>query len=331
MKHTHILVIRPGAIGDVLLTFPVLQALREAYVNPQITLVSNAVVLPLALASGIVDEVFDYQDIRWSELFSEPGIHSPAVLDLLAQTDLAICWLRDPDHIVEQNLREAGVKRVIVAPGRPPEGTRVHIVEYLGGTVGLSPTQGTVGLPSVQGTRKGHPYHTRAGSCMVGVPLAGTLGGDAIDRIPSSHQIAIHPGSGGAAKCWPTENFAEVIERLWRQNRPVLLLAGPADNDRLESILGQLSPAPKPELLQVLANKPLLEVAHHLQACWGYLGNDAGITHLAAMLGVPTVAIFGPSDPVVWHPVGPGVKVIRERILERLAVDVVMDAINSFI
>ncbi len=300
MKHTHILVIRPGAIGDVLLTFPVLQALGEAYVNPQITLVSNAAVLPLALASGIVDEVFDYQDIRWSELFSESGIHSPAVLDLLAQTDLAICWLRDPDHIVEQNLREAGVKRVIVAPGRPPEGTRVHIVDYLAGTVGLLPVQGTVG-------------------------------GDAIDRIPSSHQIAIHPGSGGAAKCWPAENFAEVIKRLWQQNRPVLLLAGPADDDRLESILGQLSPAPKPELLQVLANKPLLEVAHHLQACQCYLGNDAGITHLAAILGVPTVAIFGPSDPAVWRPVGPSVKVIREHTLERLAVDVVMDAINSFI
>ena len=308
MKHIHILVIRPGAIGDVLLAFPVLQALREAYVNPQITLVSNAVVLPLALASGIVDEVFDYQDICWSELFSESGIHSPAALDPLAQTDLAICWLRDPDHIVEQNLREAGVKRVIVAPGRPPEGTHVHIVDYLSETVGLSLMQGTVALPFV-----------------------GALGGDAIDRIHSSHQIAIHPGSGGAAKCWPAENFAEIIERLWQQNRPVLLLAGPADDDQLESILGQLSPAPKPELLQVLANKPLLEVAYRLQACRCYLGNDAGITHLAAILGVPTVAIFGPSDPAVWRPIGPSVKVIRERALERLAVDVVMDAINSFI
>jgi ADP-heptose:LPS heptosyltransferase len=145
------------------------------------------------------------------------------------------------------------------------------------------------------------------------------------------HQIAIHPGSGGAAKCWPVENFAEVIERLWQQNRPVLLLTGPADNDRLESILGQLSPAPKPELVQVLANKPLLEVAHHLQACWGYLGNDAGITHLAAILGVPTVAIFGPSDPAVWRPVGPCVKVIRERTLERLSTDMVIEAINSFV
>lgn len=300
MKHTHILVIRPGAIGDVLLTFPVLQALREAYVNPQITLVSNAFVLPLALAYGIADEAFDYQDIRWSELFSEPGIHSPAVLDLLAQTDLAICWLRDPGHIVEQNLREAGVKRLIVAPGRPLEDTHVHIVDYLAGTIGHSPLLGE------------HPTP--------GKPVPANL-----------HQIAIHPGSGGVVKCWPAENFAEVIERLWQQNRPVLLLAGPADDHRLESILGQLSPAPKPELLQVLANKPLLEVAHHLQACRCYLGNDAGITHLAAMLGVPTVAIFGPSDPAIWRPVGPSVKVIRERTLERLAVDVVMDAINSFL
>lgn len=307
MKHTPILVVRPGAIGDVLLTLPVLQALREAYVNPHITLVSNAVVLPLALASGIVDEVFDYQDIRWSELFSDSGIHSPAVRDLLAQTNLAICWLRDPDHIVEQNLREAGVKRLIVAPGRPPEGTRVHIVEYLAATVGHSP----------------HPHSP---------PLLPAEHPTPGKTVPANlHQIALHPGSGGAAKCWPTENFVEVIERLWQQNLPVLLLAGPADDERLESILGQLSPTPKPELLQVLANKPLLEIAHYLQACRCYLGNDAGITHLAAMLGVPTVAIFGPSDPVVWRPIGPIVKVIWERVLERLSADVVIDAINTFI
>src|SRR5258706_9018435 len=276
MKHIHILVIRPGAIGDVLLTFPVLQALREAYVNPQIALVSNAVVLPLALAYGIADEAFDYQDIRWSELFSEPGIHSPAVLDLLAQTDLAICWLRDPDHIVERNLRKAGVKRLIVAPGRPPEGTRVHIVDYLAGTIGHSPSRGGSGADEGRGPlwppAVGNDPLTRRVS-----PLR------AATRAPSPRphpptplrvkQIAIHPGSGGTAKCWPAENFAEVIERLWQQNRPVRLLVGPADDDRLESILGQLSPAPKPGLVPGLANKPSRDVGRPLQRCRCYLGN----------------------------------------------------------
>ena len=300
MKHMQISVIRPGAMGDVLLTFPVLQALRKECVNAHITLVSNSVVLPLALAYKIVDEAFDYQDISWSELFSEAGIRSPSLRNLLAQTDLAICWLRDSDHIVEKNISKAGVKHLIVAPGRPAEGARVHIVDYLAGTLGLSPIQGTMGGGTIDGS---HPLQ----------------------------QIAVHPGSGSPTKCWPPIYFAEVIERLWQQNRPVLLLAGPADVERLETILTRLSPSPKPELLQILTNRPLLEVAYHLQNCRCYLGNDSGITHLAAMLSIPTIAIFGPSDPAIWHPVGPTVKVIRERTLEQVTVDLIMEAINSFI
>jgi ADP-heptose:LPS heptosyltransferase len=48
------------------------------------------------------------------------------------------------------------------------------------------------------------------------------------------------------------------------------------------------------------------------------------------MLGIPTVAIFGPSDPTIWHPIGPTVKVIQEHTLEQVTVDLVMEAINSF-
>ncbi|HZU67584.1 MAG TPA: glycosyltransferase family 9 protein [Ktedonobacteraceae bacterium] len=302
MKQTRILVIRTGAIGDVLLAFPVLQALREEYFKPHVTLVSNAAVLPLAQAWGVADEVFDYQDMCWSELFADGGIRSPAVRELLAEIDLAICWLRDPNGIVARNVREAGARQVIIAPGRPLEGVSVHIVEYLAGTIGMRIGRGGA-HKSVMGT---------------------------INRLSRDNTIAIHPGSGGATKCWPVEHFVAVVERLWRQDRPVLLLAGPADDRRLESMLGRITRAPKAGLLQVLANRPLLEVASRLQACRCYLGNDSGITHLAALLGVPTIALFGPSDPAIWHPVGPAVKVIQERPLERLPVDTVMEAIEAF-
>jgi ADP-heptose:LPS heptosyltransferase len=80
-------------------------------------------------------------------------------------------------------------------------------------------------------------------------------------------------------------------------------------------------------MFKILTNAPLLEVARHLQQCMCYLGNDSGITHLAAMLGVPTVAIFGPTDPAIWRPMGPSVKVIHEGALEDVSVDFVMQAI----
>ena len=300
-----ILVIRPGAIGDTLLTFPVLKVLRTRYAKPHITLVGNAAVLPLALASGIVEEVSDYGHPQWSELFSTEGVHTLALRDLLQHTNLAICWLRDPDGVVEQNLRMAGIKRVIVAPGRPPEGMRIHVVEYLAETLALQNVEGQFIAPI--------SMHLTASNV-----------------LPSHNQyIAIHHGSGGAHKCWPAPYFAVVIERLWRRNCPVLLLAGPADHEHLRDVLNHLSSASS-EMLKVLADAPLLEVAEHLQKCRCYLGNDSGITHLAAMLGVPTVALFGPSDPLVWRPLGPVVRIIEERHLERLHVDTVLETLESF-
>ena len=102
-----ILVIRPGAIGDALLAFHILKILRTQYADAHITLVSNASVLPLALAFGLVEEVSDYADIAWSELFSAEGMRSRRMRELLRQTELAICWLRDPEGVVEHNLLKA--------------------------------------------------------------------------------------------------------------------------------------------------------------------------------------------------------------------------------
>lgn len=320
----NILIIRPGAIGDVLLTFPVLQGLRARYSSPHLTFVSNASVLPLAQASGLVDEVSDYQDRLWSELFSTKGIRTPALKDRLQTMDMAICWLRDAEGIIERNLRAVGIRQIIIAPGRLPVGERVHVVEYLAKTVGVEADISKymhLTLWEMKGTAgdlKGHPLLSTPPS-----PLQK-------QKKQNDESIAIHPGSGGAQKCWPIESFASVIERLWERSHPVLLLAGPADTERLAYLQRRLAAPPATDLFRVVFNAPLLEVARQLQQCRGYLGNDSGITHLAAMLGVPTVAIFGPSDPVIWRPVGDRVRVIYEPELENLPVDVVMETLSTF-
>ena len=341
----HILIIRPGAIGDALLSFPVLKALREHYTGAHITLVSNAQVLPLALAFGVADEVGDYQDIQWSELFSSNG--TPALQDLLQQIELAICWLRDPGGMVERNLRMNGIRRLIIAPGRPPEGARVHVVEYLAQTVGLPIKRSQWSVPSLlqypqSGSSKRRcvcqfhttPHAPSQETFYIGLPnksIDFALGTDSVSSEgPACDYVAIHPGSGGPQKCWPVIHFAAVIERLWQQNRPVLLLAGPADTERVRDLINLVATPPRPEMFKTLTNEPLLEVARHLQPCRCYLGNDSGITHLAAMLGVPTVALFGPSDPAVWEPVGPCTKVLYGQLLEQAPVNVVMEAIDAF-
>jgi heptosyltransferase-3 len=298
-----ILVIRPGAIGDALLTFPVLKALKEETPDTHITLVSNALVLPLALAFGVAEQVFDFQDIQFIELFSTTGIRTSFMRGLLEQTDLAICWMRDSDGIIAHNLKTSGVKHLVIAPGRPHESERVHIVDYLAHTVGLP----------IVGTRFIAPLSFQA---------VNTSSKSLTNRF-----VAIHPGSGAVQKCWPISRFATVIKRLWERNRPILLLSGLADTGRVADLLQQLSSPPTSAMFKILTNAPLLKVASQLQQCTCYLGNDSGITHLAAMLGIPTIAIFGPTDPAIWRPLGPFVKVLQGNTLEDVTVDEVMGAI----
>lgn len=294
----NILIIRPGAIGDALLSFPTLHALRSIFRAQRIIFVSNTSVLPLALAWKIADEVADFEESRWSELFSPAGIRGAELRELLAATDMAICWLHDSDHRVETNLRQAGVKKVIVAPGRPPEKSFTHVAEYLASTVKIPAKQ----------VRHWH----------LSLPDAPKVG----------RTVAIHPGSGSERKNWPIASYAEVIKSLWQQKYEVLLIAGPAEEHKLAYFQRHLKP---PEgLYRTLVNAPLLEIAQQLRQCRGYLGNDSGITHLAAMLGVPTVAIFGPGSRVSnWEPLGKHVTVIQQPDLNFLAPHIVMIMIRE--
>jgi heptosyltransferase-3 len=304
-NHRRILMIRPGAIGDCLLTFPIMQVFK-ATDNAHITFVSNAAVLPLALACGLADEVDDYGALHWSELFSTEGIQSPSLRALIDSSDLVFCWLRDPEGLVQRNLRATHARRVMVAPGRPAEGTRIHIVDYLAQTAGIerTPLDAIVrGMPTL--TTRAH-----------------------VASEPTARQITIHPGSGGARKCWPVASFAAVIQQLWQRAVSVLLLAGPADHERLAA-LQHLLPTPPTGMLTTMVDAPLVEVAAALHICKGYLGNDSGITHLAALLAVPTIVLFGPTDPAVWKPVGPLVHVLHNPILEHLPVTRVMQAITE--
>src|SRR5579875_848878 len=326
MRKRHITIIRPGALGDSLLTFPIMRALKDAQPS-HITFVSNAAVLPLAQAWGVADVVYDYSDPCWSELFADQGIQSPVLRTLFANSDLIICWLRDPDGVVQHNLNAIAIGQIIVAPGRPAEGQRIHIVDYLAQTIAL----GNAVQKEIMDSVTERDTTTIYGFLMHG----GYGGGDPLTRpalfvCPAGRAapLAIHPGSGGARKCWPVSSFAELIQRLWQQAIPVLLLGGPADHERIAA-LQQMLPAPEIDMLTMLVDAPLLEVATALQACRGYIGNDSGITHLAAMTGIPVVALFGPSDPAVWRPVGPNVTILYESVLNNLPVEQVWQATQA--
>jgi ADP-heptose:LPS heptosyltransferase len=118
-------------------------------------------------------------------------------------------------------------------------------------------------------------------------------------------RVILHPGSGGAAKIWP--RFAELARAL----PDATILLGPCD-----SPLNTGNP--------ILQNLSLEAVAGRLRNCRVFIGNDSGITHIAAYWGTPTVALFGPTDPGIWGPLGRRVKVLQRPSLLDISVDEVM-------
>jgi ADP-heptose:LPS heptosyltransferase len=114
-------------------------------------------------------------------------------------------------------------------------------------------------------------------------------------------EVLIHPGSGSAAKNWPAARFAELITTV---DAPVRLIVGEADVAAAEAVERSLG-----RTLPRLEQPPLAELAQRLAGCRGYVGNDSGVSHLAGLCGAHTVALFGPTNPAVWRPLGPSVTV----------------------
>ncbi len=117
-----------------------------------------------------------------------------------------------------------------------------------------------------------------------------------VPAAPVENFAVIHPFSGGARKNWPLENFRRVAARL---DMPVKWTAGP--EEKLEN---------------AVRFTDLFELACWLSTARVYLGNDSGISHLAAAVGTPVVAIFLATDPEIWAPRGPRVTVLRDPAID---------------
>jgi hypothetical protein len=125
-------------------------------------------------------------------------------------------------------------------------------------------------------------------------------------RVNPDGPVVIHPGSGGRDKCWPAERVEALLDHLRAIGRPACVVIGEVERERVAAEVIERWR----DLADVIEPGSLMELARVIGAASVYVGNDSGPTHLAAQLGVTTVALFGPSDPRVWAPVGPRVRVL---------------------
>lgn len=180
----------------------------------------------------------------------------------------------------------------------------------------ISALEGT-GVPCV--FHKALPHPDWEGSVtdfyakQIGAPqgLVPSLSPGGTGKVTQRNTIVIQPFSGSGNKNWPLRFYRELAEQL---RLPVEWLAGPEE-----------------ELEGAIRIPQLDQLAKWIGAAKLYVGNDSGITHLAAMMGVPTLALFGPASPKCWQPVSANAETLRTDDLNELSVAAVLAAANRLL
>ena len=296
-----ILVIRGGAIGDFILTLPVLSALRGHFPDAHIELLGYTNVTSLALASGLAHGSLSIESRALARFFAPKGDLDSKLCEYFSEFALIFSYLYDPDKFFESNVKSCFKGQFICGPHRPSDET-VHATDLF-----LSPLRALAIFDADPQPR----LHLPA------------------PELSSDIWFAIHPGSGSEKKNWPIEAWLEFALALQsRRSGGVLLVGGEAEGDKLEYLSARL----EPNRVKVLRSQPLVEVARHLQVCSAYIGHDSGISHLAAALGLKGLILWGETNAQIWRPRSPDMRLLEADCgLSNLKPQVVLDAFIEFI
>jgi ADP-heptose:LPS heptosyltransferase len=239
----------------------------------------------------LIDDWIPLEGQAWLGLFSEPLSISAQLQSRLNRCDLAVVWTEDKDDALRSVFQDLGIAQAQIQSPFSPELRARHqsdrFLETLGETAGDSSPEGTLQVP---------PHLLKRGK-------------DYLETLRISHDqslVLVHPGSGSVHKRFEPRRLALLIEQLWLRGMCPLVLEGPADQNVVGNVLQFMS---KPPL--VLRDLDLSQLAGVLAQVTFYIGHDSGVTHLSALLGVPTIALFGPTDPQRWAPHGSHVTILR--------------------
>lgn len=286
-----IVMLHPGGLGDLLLAVPAIRGLRERFPNHQLLLCGHNQGAELLVECGLVDRWISAQTTVCTALFAGSTPEDAVLGEWLSRCDVAVGWTSDDAGSIAAALRYGGAGAVVVQSPFASPLTSIHqsdrFIEIVGGEAG-----------KVSMDPLSIPQELRA-EAKAYLDACG---------LPAERPLAmVHAGSGSRHKCVKPEILLPVLEGLEAQGLEPLLLQGPADHEMVERLLAHLPR--QPVVLRDLSVRLLAGVLSQVAL---FLGHDSGVTHLAASLDTPTVALFGPTDPARWAPRGPAVTVIRE-------------------
>ena len=286
-------IIHPGALGDVLLAVPAIQGLREKYPLDEVLLVAQEPIGRFLRTCNVIDAWISIDHPDAASLFSSCVMGGGELDSWMSRCERAVVWLKDEEGIVHRRLASWRVREIIGASPFSSVLKSAHqsdrFLESLGEQGCVSSDNKFLRLPGKL-IQDGFESLVQQG-LRVEKPFA-----------------VLHPGSGSRSKCSNPFILDAVLRQLQEQGMQVLILEGPADQESVEA-LRRFVRTP----IHVIRDLDLETVAGLLHLAQVYIGHDSGITHLAGLVGVPTLAFFGPTDPGRWAPRGSHVRVLRGR------------------
>jgi heptosyltransferase III len=298
-----VLVIFPGALGDLMCFLPALGAIAQRHRGASVELMARFEVARLAVGRTVVQRAHSIDAREVGGLFSD----QPAgdARGFFGGFDRIYSFFASDDERFRGRLEAATDAVVSFYPFRPVGDG--HVSEaYLH----------AIDADAVLVEARLEPTAD---------DLAAAARVLAQSKCDTSNLIVIFPGSGSPSKNWPAEKFAALASKLSLSKRAsIAIILGPAEAS-IETIFRESGAA-------VITQLELPVVAAVARLAAAFVGNDSGVSHLAAAVGASGVAIFGATDPARWRPVGAGrVDVIRGEPIDSIEVAEVVAALAKFV
>jgi len=309
-----VLVIFPGALGDLMCLLPAMAAISRRHPGASVELMARLELARLAAARTVVTRGHSIDAREVGELFAEPGAQSdetpdaPSARRFFADFDRIYSFFASDDSRFRARLAAATDAEVSFHPFRPSGDGHVS-AGYLRA---IDET-----VLEVDARLEPTPDDLAAAARAIAQAKCG-----------GSNLIVIFPGSGSPAKNWPADKFAALAANLSRSNRlSVAVILGPAEIS--------MEPIFRASGVPLMKHLDLPTVAAIARLASAFVGNDSGVSHLAAAAGASGVVIFGPTDPARWGPRPAGargqIEVLRRNPIDSVEELEVADALAAML
>jgi heptosyltransferase-2 len=296
-------------VGDAILALPALRQVRAKFPDAVIAIVAKPYVAELYQDQELCNELILYnpqgEHRGWSgrERLAEEIRGKKFDVALLLQNAFDAAWLAwragVPERIgYARDGRGFLLTKAIAVPreGEIPVHEKFYYLELLrrAGWIGSLPNDELISLQVPEAARQ------RAAEKLLEAGAS-----------PNAIRVAIGAGASyGSAKCWPPERFAEWANWLQaRSDAEVILFGAAAEASVSEAIIATMKRKP----IDLVGKTTIAELPALLSLCHMFLGNDSGVMHVAAAVGLPVVAVFGPTDPQGTSPVTPRCSIVQEK------------------